>query len=39
MIKVNGVKGVLVNLLQKHLMTQKMLKKKDHREKRLHQTI
>lgn len=39
MIKENGVKGIVVNLLQKHLMIQKMLKKKDHREKRLHQTI
>jgi len=39
MTKENGVK-VVINLLQKHhLMIQRMSKKKDHREKRLHQTI
>lgn len=39
MTKENGVK-VVINLLQKHhLMIQRMTKKKDHREKRLHQTI
>jgi len=41
MTRENGVKGVVaINLLQKHHpMIQRMLKKKDHREKRLHQTI
>lgn len=39
MTKVNGVKETVVKLLQNHLKIPRLLKKKDHREKRLHQRI